>query len=152
MSDPVRAALELASALAADAAQFGTHPAAARYMTKWSAETTAVCQAALATLDRERKEIEQLRIQLAGCLTAAEGATHHAAVRGDYGWSVAYQAVLDLRLRYDQEQEAAAEAREIMKQAVREIMEQVVWCDYYLAYVLETADYLALRRALGMEN
>lgn len=47
---------------------------------------------------------EQLQVQLAGCLTAAEGGTSESvvAVRGQYGWSPAYQAVLDLRNAFDQ--------------------------------------------------
>jgi hypothetical protein len=46
-------------------------------------------------------EQEQLQVQLAGCLAAAEGATNNPAVRGDYGWSVAYQRVLSLRQNLD---------------------------------------------------
>jgi len=48
-------------------------------------------------------EIEQLRVQLAGCLTAAEGfiSKEHIAYCGDYGWSPAYQAVLDLRIKHE---------------------------------------------------
>jgi hypothetical protein len=50
------------------------------------------------------REVEQLRVQLAGCSTAALGATRpeHIAVGGDYGWSPAYQDVLNLRLAYDE--------------------------------------------------
>lgn len=47
------------------------------------------------------QEIEQLRVQLANCLMAAEGNTDNVAKQGDYGWSPACQAVLDLRERYD---------------------------------------------------
>lgn len=43
----------------------------------------------------------QLQTQLAGCLTAAEGATASPAVKGNYGWSVAYQKVLELRREHD---------------------------------------------------
>ena len=46
-------------------------------------------------------EVEQLRVQLAGCLTAAEGATQSPAVQGDYGWSLAYQRTLELREEYE---------------------------------------------------
>ena len=46
--------------------------------------------------------LEQTEVQLAGCLTAAEGwATRDSAAKGDYGWSVAYQKTLELRLAYN---------------------------------------------------
>jgi len=44
-------------------------------------------------------ELEQARVQLAGCLTAAEGAIREPAKQGDYGWSLAYQRVLELRAK-----------------------------------------------------
>lgn len=55
-----------------------------------------------ARAEQYKKELEQLLVQLGGCLTAAEGATKNPAKRGDYGWSPAYQAVLDLRLKYEE--------------------------------------------------
>jgi hypothetical protein len=51
---------------------------------------------------REAQEtLEQERVQHAGCLTAAEGHTSNPAVQGDYGWSLAYQRTLELRLKHD---------------------------------------------------
>jgi hypothetical protein len=57
----------------------------------------------LAALDVANKQVEQLQVQLAGCLTAAEGGTRPevVAVRGAYGWSLAYQQTLDLRRGFD---------------------------------------------------
>lgn len=49
------------------------------------------------------KEVEQLRVQLAGCSVAALGwnGPESLAKRGDYGWSVPYQDVLELRAKYE---------------------------------------------------
>jgi hypothetical protein len=56
-------------------------------------------------LDRQEKiadEAEQYRVQLAGCLTAAEGGITDVAKEGDYGWSPAYQKTLELRRAFQE--------------------------------------------------
>ena len=52
--------------------------------------------------DSKDKELEHLRVQLAGCLAAAMGGTHDPAQPGDYGWSAAYGKVLQLRVNYEE--------------------------------------------------
>ena len=58
------------------------------------------------------EELEQERVQHAGCLVAAEGATdpEHTAKKGDYGWSLAYETTLSLRLRHDRLERVIKEA------------------------------------------
>ena len=48
-------------------------------------------------------EVEQLRVQLAGCLVAAEGLADkgEAVKQGDYGWSLAFEKTRTLRKERD---------------------------------------------------
>lgn len=43
-----------------------------------------------------RADAEQLRVQLAGCLCAAEGLFAERAVKGDYGWSLPYEIMVQV--------------------------------------------------------
>ena len=52
-------------------------------------------------IDSLAHDLEQARVQLARCSAAASGATKQPARPGQYGWSLAYQDVLDLRIKYD---------------------------------------------------
>ena len=50
-----------------------------------------------AELEAAKAELEQERVRLASCLIAAEGGTKDIVKQGDYGWSPAYQATLNLQ-------------------------------------------------------
>ena len=53
-------------------------------------------------VDKLKAQVEQLDVQLAGCLTAAEGMCgDNPPKQGDYGWSLAFQKTLDLRTERD---------------------------------------------------
>lgn len=69
-------------------------------------------------------EVDQLRVQLAGCATAAQGHIHtEGAIAhvGDYGWSPAYQDVVELRKLY----EKTLEEREALLTAIRAAMSEL---------------------------
>jgi hypothetical protein len=56
----------------------------------WAANRLQHTQSELSAL---RADAEQLRVQLAGCLCAAEGLFAERAVKGDYGWSLPYETM-----------------------------------------------------------
>jgi non-ribosomal peptide synthetase component F len=66
----------------------------------------------------EDTETERLHVQLAGCSVAALGWNKNPAVRGDYGWSPAYQDVLDLRRKYEAMLQPEAQAEHDSKAGV----------------------------------
>jgi hypothetical protein len=49
----------------------------------------------------DKEQIEQLEVQLAGCMTAALGWAKDPPKKGDWGWSPAFQDVLNLREKYE---------------------------------------------------
>ena len=86
-------------------------------------------QVELEQLAASQQEVEQLRVQLAGCGVAALANTHESrqqsAKQGDYGWSQSYQDVLDaigreINLR-EQLDSSQREVETIRKQTAREI-------------------------------
>lgn len=64
----------------------------------WHALFGEVCELK-AAFELEKRQVEQYQVQLAGCLVAAEGHAvgNNDANKGDYGWSVAFDVVKDLR-------------------------------------------------------
>ncbi len=68
----------------------------------WS-ETGTIARHRAAQVVKLKLETDQLQTQLAGCSTAARGGTspRQVANPGDFGWSPAYQDVLELRRDYD---------------------------------------------------
>lgn len=64
-------------------------------------------------------QIEQLRVQMAGCSVAATGYIkgENACQRGQYGWSQGYEDVKKLYLKYDQAYKALRQIEEIAAEA-----------------------------------
>lgn len=54
-------------------------------------------------LTKLKERVEQLEVQLAGCGVAALGGikSENRAHKGSFGWSPAYQNVVDLRIKYE---------------------------------------------------
>ena len=62
-------------------------------------------------LSESGDELEQERIRLAGCLTAAEGHQLDPPLKpGDYGWSPAYQSTFELREGFTEVLKALSES------------------------------------------
>lgn len=92
---------------------------------KQEAKAVSLCEKALNHCERlqaanteKDAEIEQLRVQLAGCSVAANGGTSDATRvhKGTYGWSPAYQDALNCALKLDA---ANAEIQRLRKLAYR---------------------------------
>lgn len=85
------------------------------------AEVESALDAYAALVGQETaNDLEQVRVQLAGCLVAAEGGTNDPAKQGDYGWSLAYQRTLDLRRAHDAQDAEIARLRKVLEAALTE--------------------------------
>ncbi len=82
-------------------------------------------------LDRDA-DVCQLLVQLAGCSLASFGCdTYHPCKQGDYGWSVAYSDVLDLRAKY----EALLKENHELKVSNADIKNELTLINHDLKYV-----------------
>jgi hypothetical protein len=99
--------------------------------------------------DADDKEIDQLRVQLAGCGVAALGGTKPAQVakRGDFGWSPAYQDVLNLRLKLEAALDVCGKADGLLRveHAIADVEEAVDGLPDLPEDVLDVADLLIER-------
>lgn len=70
-------------------------------------------------INRLENQIEQLRVQMAGCSVAATGYIkgENACKPGQYGWSRGYEDVKTLYLKYDQAYKALKKIEEIAAEA-----------------------------------
>jgi hypothetical protein len=67
--------------------------------------------------EKMASEVEQLEVQLAGCMTAALGWAKDPPKRGDYGWSPAFQDVLNLRAKYEAQRKILEAGRDLVQSA-----------------------------------
>jgi len=68
-------------------------------------------------------DLEQTRVRLAGCASAAQGHISDPATPDMYGWSPAYQDVLDLRRRADELEAIVARQSEEIEAATLRVCE-----------------------------
>lgn len=86
-------------------------------------------------VNKWRERLEQTEVQLAGCMTAASGWSQtKPAVKGDYGWSPAYEEVLQLRRHFDECRSIGVrvtEERDRYREALRTIEYEIRLADSY---------------------
>lgn len=68
---------------------------------KTATEAAIIPDGLSVALTAERELSEQLRVQLAGCLAAAEGCLSEDVKEGSYGWSLAFEKTRELRRNYE---------------------------------------------------
>src|ERR1019366_6468022 len=89
--------------------------------TTWAKYPDSMKDAVDAEYAELRAENERLTVQLAGCSVAAEGLIKDPATRDQWGWSPAYQEVLELRLKYNEAIRTRTLAQEASTRALEAI-------------------------------
>ena len=79
-----------------------------------------------AELEAAKAELEQERVRLASCLIAAEGGTKDIVKQGDYGWSPAYQATLNLQAELERVRAERDHAKK-MEVVQKEVADNQTW-------------------------
>jgi len=69
-------------------------------------------------VEKKEADLEQTRVQLAGCGCAALGATKDPAKQGDFGWSPSYQDVLKLRIKWEKAEAQLARQAPLIQAAM----------------------------------
>lgn len=70
----------------------------------WRCDSDRTTIALLDHIEQQERELEQTRVQLAGCSVAALGAETDGCQKGDYGWSVSFEDVRALRAKFEQQE------------------------------------------------
>jgi len=86
-------------------------------------------------LEAAKAELEQERVRLASCLIAAEGGTKDIVKHGDYGWSPAYQATLNLQAKLERVRAERDHAKK-MEVVQKEVADNQTWHEQKLRTLL----------------